>query len=150
MHKDIENILNTWHKHYEDKELQYSEFEDSDIEYFVGCMLYNTFSFSKALDTLKTIDPSYDFLTTCGEYYEPFLETMKNLEFENEMQKVKFLQDYIKEAKSKYNEDELYLLNRLQTHVDSLAYRYEHNLEPQKVVFKMPSSSANRNPFGNF
>ena len=150
MNQTIQNMLDVWHKHYEDEEVQYSEFEHSDIEYFVGCMLYNTFAFSKALDTMKTIDPSYDFLTTCGEHYELFLEKMKRFEFENEEQKVAFLLEFIEDSQKKYSDDELYLLNRLHKHIKSLQERYERNIEPQKIVFEKPVTPFTRNPFGGF
>lgn len=56
MQNRIQEALDIWHKHFEDEENQYTEFESSDIEYFVGCMLYNHFAFSKALENLKTMD----------------------------------------------------------------------------------------------
>ncbi len=66
MEKKIEKVLKIWHEYFADEDKQYSEFESSDIEYFVGCMLYNHFAFSKALENLKTMDLSYDFLSACG------------------------------------------------------------------------------------
>ena len=58
MKKKVDEVLDIWHSHFSDKTRQYSGFEASDIEYFVACMLYNHFAFSKALDTMKTIDLS--------------------------------------------------------------------------------------------
>ena len=80
MDKKIENILEIWHTHYSDEQNQYSEYEPSDIEYFVGCMLYNHFAFSKAHHNLKTIDLSYDFLTSCGDAeYEAAKESIETI-----------------------------------------------------------------------
>ena len=83
MNKKIEKILEIWHKHFIDEEKQYSEFESSDIEYFVGCMLYNHFNFSTALDTMKTIDLSYDFLSSCDEEYDEIESIIKSIEFDD-------------------------------------------------------------------
>ena len=138
MDKKVEKILDIWHKHFSDEDKQYSEFESSDIEYFVGCMLYNHFSFSKALDTMKTMDLSYDFLLACGNSYDEIMDIIKSINFDDEEQKLKFLQDYINEAKSKYTKDELYLLNRLEYHVNAMASRYKNNVDVVRVDFKNP------------
>ena len=138
MDSRIEKVLKIWHDYFADEEVQYSEFEDSDIEYFVGCMLYNHFAFSKALDTMKTMDLSYDFLSACGDEYDEIAAIIKGIEFDDEMQKLDFLQEYIKEAKAKYSAPELYLLNRLEYHVNAMAQRYEKGVEAQKVDFQNP------------
>jgi len=138
MDKRIEKILQIWHKYFKDEDKRYSKFEDSDIEYFVGCMLYNHFAFSKALDTMKTMDLSYDFLSVCGNEYNEVKNIIDSINFENELDKLKFLQDYIVKAKEKYTNPELYLLNRLDKHIESMAYRYEKNVEIQKVDFQNP------------
>lgn len=143
MTSKIEKILTIWHKYFSDKDKQYSEFESSDIEYFVGSMLYNHFAFSKALDTMKTMDLSYDFLLACGDEYDEIKSLIESLEFESEEEKLEFLQNFIKEARLKYRDDELYLLNRLQNHVSSMADRYENNTEAQKVNFEIPTKSRN-------
>lgn len=138
MDSKIEKVLDIWHEHFSDEEIQYSEFEDSDIEYFVGCMLYNHFAFSKALDTMKTMDLSYDFLSACGDEYDEIMEIIKSIELEDDMQKLKFLQEYIEEAKAKYTAPELYLLNRLEYHVNAMADRYEKGVDAQRVDFQNP------------
>jgi len=143
MNKKTDKILEIWHKHFEDEEIQYSEFESSDIEYFVGCLLYNHFVFSKALDTMKTMDLSYDFLESCGDEYDEIMEIIKSIVFEDEMQRLEFLQSFISDAKKKYSADELYLLNRLEKHVGSMADRYGSNKEVKKVIFETPLRSAN-------
>ena len=141
MDKRVQKVLDIWHKHFQNEENQYSEFESSDIEYFVGCMLYNHFAFSKALHTMKTIDLSYDFLSSCGDdEYEEIKKIVASIEFDDEMDKLKFLQEYIVEAKSKYTEPELYLLNRLEYHVNAMAERYEKNVDVVRVEFQNPIS----------
>jgi CO dehydrogenase/acetyl-CoA synthase beta subunit len=135
----VEKILEIWHKHYENETNHYSEFEHSDIEYFVGCMLYNSFAFSKAHHNLKTIDLSYDFLTTCGEKeYEEAVQTIANISFEKEEDALEFLQEYLQEAKAKYTKSELYLLERLEYHVNAMAQRYKHGVEVQHIDFQNP------------
>lgn len=138
MDKKIEKVLNIWHKHFESQEHQYSEFEHSDIEYFVGCMLYNHFNFSKALNNLKTMDLSYDFLTESEESYDEVKDIIDSIELESEEQKLEFLQSYITEAKSKYSKSELYLLDRLEYHVNAMAQRYNSDVEVQHIDFQNP------------
>ena len=138
MDKTIEKILDIWHKHFENEQHQYSEFEPSDIEYFVGCMLYNHFAFPKALDNLKTMDLSYDFLSACGDEYDVIKEMIAGIKFEDEKESLAFLQNYIKEAKAKYTKPELYLLDRLQYHVDAMAQRYEKDVVVQRIDFENP------------
>ncbi len=138
MNEKIENILTTWHKHFEDEANQYSEFEASDVEYFVGCMLYNHFAFSKAHHNLKTMDLSYDFLSSCGEYYEDFEKEIASINFENEEQALAFLQEYIQTSKAKYTKPELYLLERMEYHVNAMAERYNKDVEVKKVDFENP------------
>ena len=143
MNKKIEKILKIWHEHFSNENHQYSEFENSDIEYFVGCLLYNHFALSKALDTMKTIDLSYDFIRECGDEYDEILGVIKSIKFNDEMQKLEFLSNFIKESKAKYGADELYLLNRLEYHVQGISNRYKSDKEAQKVEFTVPVRSAN-------
>ena len=139
MDTTIEKILTLWHGHYKNEENRYSEFEDSDIEYFVGCMLYNFFAFSKALPTLKTMDLSYDFLSSCGEReYEEACALLASIELPSEEAKLSFLQNYIEQARAKYTKSELYLLDRLKYHVDAMAERYAKNIDAQPVDFTNP------------
>jgi len=138
MNKKIEEILDIWQKHFENEENQYSEYESSDIEYFVGCMLYNNFAFSKALDNLKTIDLSYDFLSACGDEYDDIKKIIADIKFEDEHEALSFLQNYIKDAKAKYSTPELYLLNRLEYHVNAMAQRYEKNINVKRIDFENP------------
>jgi len=138
MKKNIEQILNIWHKYFADEANQYSEFEPSDIEYFVGCMLYNHFAFSKAHHNLKTMDLSYDFLSACGDEYETIQKIIADITFENETEALAFLQDYIQESQAKYTKPERYLLDRLAYHVNAMAQRYEKNVDVQKIDFQNP------------
>ena len=144
MNEKIEKILTIWHEHFSNEEKQYSEFESSDIEYFVGCLLYNHFAFSKALDTMKTIDLSYDFIESCSDEYDEIMRMIQSIDFDDELTKLDFLQSYIADAKLKYSGDELYLLNRLENHVDGMEDRYKNDIEAQKVNFEAPvAKSAN-------
>lgn len=144
MDKRVEKVLNILHKHFEDEDKQYSEYESSDIEYFVGCMLYNHFAFSKALENLKTMDLSYDFLSSfTDEEYDNVKKIIDGIEFEKEEQKLEFLQEYISEAKTKYSASELYLLNRIDGHVRSLKGIYDGLITPEKVVFEQTKRVGN-------
>ena len=101
-------------------------------------MLYNHFAFSKALDTLKSMDLSYDFLSACGDEYDAIQEMIASIKFADEKEALSFLQNYIKEAKAKYTKPELYLLDRLDYHVNAMAQRYEKDVDVQKIDFKNP------------
>ena len=138
MHKKIEEIVTTWQKYFEEESNQYSEFEPSDIDYFVGCMLYNHFAFSKAHHNLKSMDLSYDFLSSCGDYYDVAQKEIASINFENEEQALAFLQEYIANAKAKYTKPECYLLDRMEYHVDAMATRYEKGVDVAKIDFVNP------------
>jgi len=138
MSEKIEQILDIWHKHFTDEANQYSEYEPSDIEYFVGCMLYNHFAFSKAHHNLKTMDLSYDFLSSCGDEYESIQKMIADITFEDETDALAFLQDYIQKSQAKYTKPERYLLDRLAYHVNAMAERYEKNVDVQKIDFENP------------
>ena len=139
MDKKVTEVLEKWHEHYNDEANQYSEFEPSDIEYFVGCMLYNHFAFSKAHHNMKTMDLSYDFLSSCGdELYDDAKENIASITFEKEEDALALLQAYIKESKEKYSEPECYLLNRLDGHVKAMAERYAKGVEITHVDFVNP------------
>ena len=138
MQAKIEKILSIWHKHFEDEENQYSEFEPSDVEYFVGCMLYNHFAFSKAHHNLKTMDLSYDFLSACGDEYEDIQKIIASITFDTEEEALSFLQNYIQAAQEKYTKNELYLIDRLAYHVNAMAERYEKNVDVKKIDFENP------------
>ena len=138
MKEKIDKILEIWHKHFENEEKQYSEFEPSDIEYFVGCMLYNHFSFTKSLENLQTMDLSYDFLSSCSDEYDDIQAIIKEIKFESEQESLLFLQNYIQESRAKYKGSELYLLNRLNKHIATLADIYSGSLNVDNVDFQNP------------
>ena len=143
MKTKIDNVLKIWHEYFSNEDKQYSEFEHSDIEYFVGCMLYNHFTFSKALETMKTMDLSYDFLSACGDEYDEIKKIVESIKLDDEMQKLEFLQSFIDESRSKYKPDELYLLDRLKLHIDNLQKIYDEEISPQKVDFISKTKPAN-------
>jgi len=139
MDSKVEKVLESWHKHFSDEANQYSEYEPSDIEYFVGCMLYNHFVFSKAHHNLQKMDLSYDFLSSCGDkLYEDNKDLIGSIAFETEEKKLEFLQNYIEEAKAKYTKSELYLLDRLDYHVSAMAERYTKNVDVKHIDFTNP------------
>jgi len=138
MKEKIEQVLKIWHKHFENEENQYSEYESSDIEYFVACLLYNHFEFSKALDTMKTIDLSYDFLSACGEEYDDIRAIIATIKFDTEEESLDFLQNFILESRQKYTPAELYLLNRMSYHVNAMADRYTKNVDAKPIDFENP------------
>jgi len=143
MKTKIDDVLKIWHEYFGNEDKQYSEFESSDIEYFVGCMLYNHFAFSKALPTMKTMDLSYDFLSACGDEYDQIKQMIESIEFDDEFKKLEFLQAFIATSRAKYNSDELYLLDRLKMHIDNLAQIYGGEITPQKVEFTPKVKSVN-------
>ena len=138
MNEKIEKILTIWHERFENEENQYSEFESSDVEYFVGCLLYNHFAFSKSLENMRTMDLSYDFIGSCGDEYDGIMELVKSIKIEDEVQRLAILQSYITNSKVKYTKSELYLLDRLSYHVDAMAERYTKDVEAQRVDFQNP------------
>lgn len=138
MKEKIEKVLSIWHEHFRDEENHYSEFESSDIEYFVSCMLYNHFAFSKALDTMKTIDLSYDFLSACGNEYDEIQTIVANIKFDTEEESLQFLQDFISRSMHKYTAPELYLLNRINYHVNAMADRYTKGVTAKPIDFENP------------
>jgi len=138
MKEKIEKVLSIWHEYFKDEEKQYSEYESSDIEYFVACMLYNHFNFSKALATMKTIDLSYDFLSACGNEYDEIKLIIQSIVFDTEEESLAFLQAFIFEARQKYTQPELYLLNRINYHVNAIADRYAKNVDAKPIDFENP------------
>jgi len=145
MNKDINKALSIWHKVFEDEDKQYSEFESSDVEYFLACMLYNNFKFENALDTMKTIDLSYDFLLSVEDNFDEVNELVENLSLEEEEKKLMFLMTFLADAKSKYTEDELYLINRMEYHLDGVKQRYEGLIKKTNPNFSLPKVKS-RNP----
>ena len=142
MNKKVDIVLNMWHEHFAADDHQYSEFEKSDIEYFVACLLYNHFNFSKALQTMQTMDLSYDFIENCTNEYDEIQESIKSINLEDDIEKLNFLFAYINEIKPKYNNDELYLINRFEYHIKEMATRYEADIKAKAVEFKSPPTRS--------
>jgi len=146
----IQIVLNMWHEHFSNEQHQYSEFEKSDIEYFVACLLYNHFAFSKALDTMKTMDLSYDFISECGNEYDEILEIINSINYDDELEALEVLQNFVSQSKKKYSADESYLLTRMQNHLNTLADLYNGVKDVQKISFEKPEIKIkSRNPLDN-
>jgi len=145
MNAKIDEILKLWHEFFKDEDNHYSEYEPSDIEYFVASMLYNHFNFEYALDTMKTIDLSYDFLNAVESNYDEVSHKINSINFESEKEKIDFLIDFLHESQKKYTQDELYLLNRMVYHVDGILQRYLQKHKPESVDFEVPKAKS-RNP----
>jgi len=142
--QNIQEILKTWHEVFKDEEKQYSEFEPSDIEYFVGCMLYNKFNFKYSVDTMSTIDLSYDFLLAVEDSYDEVKSKIDSISIEDEAQKLDAMIAFLDDSKKKYTQDELYLLNRLSYHIGGIKERFDTEVEVAKVEFILPKArSAN-------
>lgn len=142
MKEKIQKVLDIWHKHFENEDNQYSEYEDSDIEYFVSCMLYNHFKFDKALPTMQTIDLSYDFLSACEDEYDEIKSIIESINLELESEKIEFLADFIKQSQAKYSASELYLLNRMAYHINGVHTRYLEGITPTQVDFEKPAKKS--------
>lgn len=145
MNENIQEILKIWHNTFKDEEKQYSEYESSDIDYFVACMLYNKFDFKNALDTMKTIDLSYDFLLSVEDTYDEVKSKIDKIEIKDELTNISLLLSFLDDAKLKYKEDELYLINRLYYHTLEIKKRYEANAEVDKSDFTLPKARS-KNP----
>jgi len=145
MVEKIKIILDMWHEHFSNEQHQYSEFERSDVEYFVGCLLYNHFKFSKALDTMKTMDLSYDFISECGNEYDDILAIVQSVNYDDELEALEVLQNFISESIAKYTADEAYLLKRMQNHINAMSERYNTGQDTKGVIFEIPKPKS-RNP----
>lgn len=130
-----ERALEIWHQHFSDEKHHYSEFEKSDIEYFIAVLLYNQFSFKKALETMKTMEIANDFLEESGETFNEVVDILSNITFQTDEEAVEFLLDFIRKSKSDYTPSECYLLNRIENHVQLMKERYENNEEVKTVDF---------------
>ena len=84
---------------------------------------------------MQTMDLSYDFLSACGDEYEEFEKIIATIHFDDEVDALAF---FITESKAKYTKSELYLLDRLEYHVNAMAQRYEQNVDVKKVDFENP------------
>jgi hypothetical protein len=85
------------------------------------------------------MDLSYDFLSAFSdEEFQEIEQIVQSILFEDELQKLEFLQNFIEESRKKYTKPELYLLERLSYHVNAMAQRYEKNAEVVRIDFQNP------------
>jgi len=133
--QNLTQSVQIWHDWFSDEDRQYAEYEPSDIEYFIGVMLYNQFQFSLAVETMQTMDVGADFLEATEESFDEVVALLKEIRFENELDAVNFLLDFIHDSQEKYTKSERYLLDRLDKHITLLKARYDKNEKPQKVDF---------------
>ena len=140
----LKKSIELYHKHFENEDNQYSEYEPSDIEYFVGCMLYNQFKFKYALATMKTMDIGYDFLENSKSIYLEQMQILNSIKFDDELEAIEFILEFIKESKAKYTPSENYLLDRLQTHIEALKDRTLKGVIPKAVSFEKPKDDNNK------
>ena len=87
---------------------------------------------------MKTIDLSYDFLSACGNEYDEIKEIVESIVFDTEEEKLTFLQTFLFEARQKYTQEELYLLNRINYHVNAIAERYAKDVDAKPIDFENP------------
>lgn len=137
--KLIEEACALWHTWFDDSdEHDYSEKEPSDIEYFIGCMLYNQFAFEKAISTMKTMDIGGDFIVACEESYAEVQALLNQIEVKDDLEAIDLLQDHIHRSQSRYSGDRmaLYLINRLAGHIDTLEKIYKGKIDKREVNFE--------------
>ncbi len=134
----IEKACSLWHTWFEDDSHDYSESEASDVEYFVGVMLYNHFAFSKALSTMKTMDIGLDFKNAAGSTYVEVYDLLGSIKSDDELELLILLQDHIKRSLEKYSSDRMacYLLDRLNNHIKTLAGLYAGKLDKRDIDFE--------------
>ena len=137
--KLIEDACAVWHKWFDDNdEHDYSEKEPSDIEYFMGCMLYNHFAFEKAISTMQTMDIGLDFLDETGNSYGEVKALIMQIDVKDDLEAIDLLQDHIAKAMKRYDGDRmaLYLVNRLAGHINSLEKIYRGKVDRRDVDFE--------------
>ena len=135
----IEEACALWHEWFDDNDdHDYSEKEPSDIEYFIGCMLYNQFAFEKAISTMKTMDIGGDFIAAAQESYAQVQALLKAIEVKDDFEAIDLLQDHIHRALALYSGDRmaLYLINRLAGHIDTLEKIYKGKIDKREVNFE--------------
>jgi len=125
-----------WHTHFADEQHHYSEFEDSDIEYFLAVLLYNQFQFSKAVKTMQTIEIAKDFLDEAGEYFQEVQSLLQQITFNTEEDAAQFLLDFIIKSQESYDKNERYLLDRMYKHIYELNERYTKDITPEIIDFE--------------
>jgi len=134
----IEQACAIWHKWFEDEENDYSEREDSDVEYFIGVLMYNRFAFSKALPTMKTMDLGADFIQAADDSYAEVNSLIGSVQNEDELVLLALLQGHIRRSLEKYSSDPMscYLLERLRGHINTLEGIYAGEVKVADVDFE--------------
>ncbi len=137
--KLIEEACAIWHAWFDESdEHDYSEKEPSDIEYFIGCMLYNQFAFEKAISTMKEMDIGLDFLDATGASYGDVKALLTQIEVKDDFEAIDLLQSHIRRAIKRYEGDRmaLYLINRLAGHINTLEQIYKGKVDRREVDFE--------------
>ena len=134
----IEAACEMLHMHFEEKANDYSEREDSDVEYFVGVIMYNLFAFSKALPTMKTMDVGADFANAGGKTYLKACELIDTIKSDDELELLALLKWHVDRSLEHYADNPMscYLLNRLKNHVANLEGIYTGKVDVDAVDFK--------------
>jgi hypothetical protein len=141
----IDRACSVWHEWFKDEEHDYSEREDSDVEYFIGVLLYNQFAFEKALSTMKTMDIAYDFIQACEESYDEVREILAQLKVHDDAEALEILQRHIQKSIDKYRVGgDLYLLNRLAGHINTLEGIYKDEIRADEVDFERLSKQQHK------
>ena len=140
----IEKACALWHAWFEDKANDYSEREASDVEYFVGVLMYNHFAFSKAIPTMKTMDIGVDFIQAADSSYADVNSLIGSIRSEDELGLLALLQNHISRSLEKYGSDPMdcYLLNRLRAHIDTLAGIYAGTVKVDPIDFDRISGQS--------
>lgn len=144
--KLIEEACAFWHAWFDDnEEHDYSEKEPSDIEYFIGCMLYNQFAFEKAINTMKEMDIGQDFLDAADASYGEVKALLTKIEVKDDLEAIALLQQHIKKATALYEGDRmaLYLVNRLAGHINTLENIYRGKVDRRDVDFEKLAQKTN-------
>jgi hypothetical protein len=132
--QQLQEIEKLWHTWFEADENEYSEMEASDIEYFIGVLLYNHFDFALALPNLKTMEIANDFYKAAGSSYTEVQTIINNISFESDEKAMEFLYTYVTTSQQKYTVSERYLLNRLLNHIDALYKRIKTDEKPPSSI----------------
>ncbi len=142
----IEKACAVWHTWFEDEANDYSEREDSDVEYFIGVLMYNHFAFSKAIPTMKTMDLGADFIQATDASYAEVNSLIGSIKSKDELVLLALLQGHIQRSLEKYSSDPsaCYLLNRLNNHIKSLAGIYAGEITVKNVDFERMAAPKTR------
>lgn len=142
----IEKACTVWHAWFEDDANDYSEREDSDVEYFIGVLMYNHFAFSKAIPTMKTMDLGADFIQAADASYAEVNSLIGSVRSDDELVLLALLQGHIKRSLEKYGNDPMdcYLLTRLDNHIKTLAGIYTGEVQVKTMDFEKIAAPRTR------